>query len=152
VATERGGKAGQRADDLEVCERKGQPPDTPRALPSAAPVSAGRGFPFAAHPLFDSDQMHVRFCALCGLKSDIFRGPGCAIRRHSGVLVQDPIQQRRILWPVATTLSGRRAFLRPTHFSARVLFQAGRRLVVGLCAAHGVCLKGDYGANRRTPF
>jgi hypothetical protein len=24
--------------------------------------------------------------------------------------------------------------------------------IIGLCAAHGVCLKGDYGANCRTPF
>jgi hypothetical protein len=40
----------------------------------------------------------------------------------------------------------------PPRRLSRRPFSATRRLAIGLCAAHGACLKGDYGANPRTPF
>ena len=66
------------------------------------------------------------------------------------MLVQVPIQQRRIKWLACKMLSA--AGVLETDQPQRERFNQVAASIIGLCAAHGVCLKGDYGANCRTPF
>ena len=65
--------------------------------------------------------------------------------------VQVPIQKRRIKWLACKMLSAAGVLETDEPQRASVFNQVAAS-IIGLCAAHGVCLKGDYGANCRTPF